>query len=184
MEKFLREALLSVQESLPHVGKNREADTGKYKYRYVDLETVHDAILGKLRENGLLWVTWPTMTEHGFALHYELSHVSGESIEGDYYLPTGGAQEIGSAITYARRYALVTITGLTPSGDDDDGAAASGIAPASFDKAVLRDEWMAALYAADTLADLQKAWEGAGAAGVTGDAALIKVKDKRKGELS
>lgn len=183
MDKFLREALLKVQESLPHVGKNREADTGKYKYRYVDLETVHDAILPLLRGNGLLWVTWPTMTERGFALHYELSHTSGESVSGDYYLPTGGAQEIGSAITYARRYALVTLTGLTPSGDDDDGAAASGKAPGSFDQAVLRDEWIAALNSADSIAALQAAWEGAGKAGVTGDATVIKVKDKRKAEL-
>lgn len=48
---------------------------------------------------------------------------------------------------------------------------------------VLRDEWVSALTAARSLAELQEAWEGAGKAGVTSDPTVIKVKDKRKAEL-
>jgi hypothetical protein len=44
-------------------------------------------------------------------------------------------QQMGSAITYARRYALMAVTGVFPSNEDDDGKAASG-APA-----YRRDSW-------------------------------------------
>ena len=57
-------------------------------------------------------------------LAYKLLHVSGDHEAGEYPLPTSGTpQAIGSAITYARRYTLVAVTGLAPE-DDDDGAAA------------------------------------------------------------
>jgi hypothetical protein len=58
-------------------------------------------------------------------LHYELRHVSDDSVSGDYPLTGGSPQEIGSAITYARRYCLCSVTGVAPESDDDDAAAAS-----------------------------------------------------------
>jgi hypothetical protein len=178
--KSLREALLGLQEALPHVGKDQTADTGKYKYKYANLETIHDALLPILREHGLLWTTWTALGAGGFALCYKLEHSSGEAITGDYFLPQAGPQEIGSALTYARRYALCTATGLVPSGDDDDGRAAS--APPA--EAVLVDEWIDGLNAATSLPALQTAWESAGKAGVTGNPRVIAAKDKRKAELS
>ena len=38
---------------------------------------------------------------------------------------SGSPQDIGKAITYARRYALCAVTGLAPGGDDDDGKSAT-----------------------------------------------------------
>lgn len=57
-------------------------------------------------------------------------------------------------------------------------------APPTGDSIVLRDEWVSALNAARSLTELQEAWDGAGKAGVTSDPTVIKVKDKRKAELS
>ena len=125
----LTAALHQLQQHLPHVGKDNTADTGKYKYKYADLNTVQAAIFPLLADYGLTWTTAPTLTPQGFALHYALRHASGEAIEGDYHLPAGTPQEIGSAITYARRYALCAVTGLAPGGDDDD-AAISGLGDA------------------------------------------------------
>ena len=39
-------------------------------------------------------------------------------------MPNGTPQTIGGAITYARRYALLAVTGVAPDDDDDDGQAA------------------------------------------------------------
>jgi hypothetical protein len=58
-------------------------------------------------------------------LIYELLHVSGQSREGVYPLPERGTpQEIGGAITYARRYCLCAVTGVAPDDDDNDAALA------------------------------------------------------------
>jgi hypothetical protein len=179
----LRDALLALQESLPHVGKGQTADTGKYKYKYANLETVNAAVLPVLREHGLLWKTWTAMGSGGFALCYKLEHSSGECVEGDYFLPQSSPQEIGSALTYARRYALCVATGLVPSGDDDDGGVAQN-PPAAPADPILVNEWIDGLESAKSLAALQSEWEKAGKAGVTGDARVIAAKDKMKAALS
>jgi hypothetical protein len=44
-------------------------------------------------------------------------------------------------------------------------------------------EWIEAFEAATSLQQLQNAWEGAGASGVTADRKLIAAKDKKKAEL-
>jgi hypothetical protein len=180
----LHEALLALQAELPTITKDNTADTGKYQYKYADLGAVHDALFPLLNKHGFTWLTAPTLTPHGFALHYELEHSSGEVRAGDYYLPQGTSQEIGSAITYARRYALLAVTGVAP--EDDDGAAASRPKPAAEDTRALDalvSEWIEALNEADTLPKLQAAWEAAGRAGVTGDRRVINAKDARKKAL-
>jgi hypothetical protein len=180
----LTEALHLLQQNLPSVAKGNTADTGKYKYNYADLNDVQDAIFPLLAEYGLTWTTAPTLTHSGFALRYALRHSSGQAIEGDYYLPSGTPQEIGSAITYARRYALCAVTGLAPGGDDDDGVTASRPAPAVSDATEKQvEEWVLALTDAGSLSELQDVWERAGRAGVTGDSRVIATKDRQKGAL-
>lgn len=181
----LLSALHQLQQHLPTVAKGNTADTGKYKYQYADLNDVQGAIFPLLADYELTWTTAPTLTPHGFALHYSLRHASGEAIEGDYHLPAGTPQEIGSAITYARRYALCAVTGLAPGGDDDDGAAASR--PPAQEKSEASEkqieEWSLALNDAGSLTELQDVWERAGKAGVTADARVIAVKDRQKAAL-
>ncbi len=178
-------ALHALQQNLPTVAKGNTADTGKYKYKYADLTDVQEAVFPLLGEYGLTWTTAPTVTEHGFALRYKMHHAgSDESVLGDYYLPTGTPQEIGSAITYARRYALCAVIGLAPHGDDDDGAAANPKPQeptAASEKQI--EEWSLALNDAGSLVELQDVWERAGKAGVTADARVIAVKDRQKAAL-
>lgn len=128
--KSLAEALVTLQAQLPRVAKDQEAHvtsqrTGKTRsYRYADLTDVSEVILPLLASLGLSFTACPTMIDGRFVLNYHLQHVSGDGIEGFYPLPTSGSpQEIGSAITYARRYSLCALTGLAPGGDDDDGQA-------------------------------------------------------------
>lgn len=123
-------SLAAVQSQLPHVTKDRTAqvksDKGSYSYSYADLSAVTKEILPLLGRNGLAWTTRPTFgTDGRFVLIYELIHVSGQKIAGEYPLPSSGTpQSMGSAITYARRYTLCSVTGVAPDTDDDDAAAA------------------------------------------------------------
>lgn len=126
----LIEALANVQAEIPDVEKDRigrvRSDKANYSYRYADLSAVTAAILPLLGRNGLAWTTQPTMTDHGFVLLYTLMHSSGESLTGEYPLPDPQRtppQQVGSALTYARRYCLCAVTGVAPGDDDDDAAA-------------------------------------------------------------
>jgi hypothetical protein len=118
--KTLAEALVQLQAQLPRVIKTADAQYGKY----ADLTMVSEALLPIMASTGLSFTASPTMLDGQFVLRYLLLHISDQAIEGSYPLPTSGSpQQIGSAITYARRYALCAVTGLAPGGDDDDGQA-------------------------------------------------------------
>jgi hypothetical protein len=120
--KTLAEALAALQARLPRVAKTADAQYGKY----ADLTVVSEALMPVMSELGLSFTGCPTVRDDGkFVLAYALHHTSGEGLEGFYPLPTSGTpQQVGSAITYARRYTLCAVTGLAPGGDDDDAQAA------------------------------------------------------------
>ncbi|MBB1153965.1 ERF family protein [Amycolatopsis dendrobii] len=125
----LTRALAELQASLPSVGKDQKAtvksDKGSYTYSYADLADITAAVLPLLSKVGLAWTTRPTIEDGKFVLRYQFRHVSGEMLEGAYPLPSASRpQEIGSAITYARRYALCAVTGVAPANDDQDAAQA------------------------------------------------------------
>lgn len=124
----LAEALAAFQAEIPSVVKGKTGDAGSYKYQYADLSDVTEKVLPLLGKHGLSFSAKPTHNERGaFVLAYTLRHVGGESDSGEYPLPNGNAQQIGSAITYARRYVLCAVTGVAPGGDDDDGHGARDV---------------------------------------------------------
>lgn len=122
----LAAALAAFQTEVPRIEKGKTAQAGKYSYDYADLSDVTAVVLPLLGKHGLAWSAAPTMGDHGFVLEYQLAHSSGEAITGTYPLPPANTapQQMGSAITYARRYALCSVTGVAPGGDDDDAQAA------------------------------------------------------------
>lgn len=123
--KTLAEAIVLLQTRLPRVGKGETANTGTYSYSYAGLDSITEKLMPILGEVGLAFVAKPTLNSDGkFVLAYKLIHVCGDKDEGEYPLPSGTPQQVGSAITYARRYCLLAVTGLAPTGDDDDGKAA------------------------------------------------------------
>jgi hypothetical protein len=133
-QSALAAALAKVQERLPSIrkeetglisGKTKDGQPFSYQYKYADLSDVTDAIMPLLGVNGLAFSAYTKITERGFVLLCELMHEGGESRTAEYPLPQQGKpQEIGSAITYGRRYMLCAMTGIAPGGDDDDAAAA------------------------------------------------------------
>jgi hypothetical protein len=127
-EQEFAAALAAFQSDVPAIRKENTAtvrsDKGNYSYSYADLTDISEAALPLLAKQGLSFTAMPTITEHGFVLRYSLLHEAGHREGGDFPLPDAskfGAQQIGSWLTYARRYALCAITGIAPGGDDDDG---------------------------------------------------------------
>jgi hypothetical protein len=130
---LLAAALAAVQAELPAVrkgetgeiaGTTRDGRAYKYNYRYADLASVAQAIMPLLGKNGLSFTAWTVMTDAGFILRYSLLHESGEHLDGEWPLPKDATpQQLGSHITYARRYSLCAVTGVAPDEDDDAAAA-------------------------------------------------------------
>ena len=128
----LAAALAAFQSELPPVHKDAAAilegeskTTGKkftYGYKYAGLDNIVGIVLPLLGKHGLSFTSFPTLSDNGFVLHYQLMHASGGALAGDYPLPDPTRtkpQAVGSAITYARRYALCAVTGIAPDEDDD-----------------------------------------------------------------
>lgn len=122
MTDTLYGALARVQANLPRVGRTSQAQYGTY----ADLAEVTRVILPLLAAEGLAWTCIPTVVDGRFVLSFDLTHAeSGDSVGGVFPLPEGNSQQIGSAITYARRYCLLAVTGAAPDDEDDDGQSAS-----------------------------------------------------------
>ena len=122
-------ALVAFQAEMPTVPKNKTARIpgrdGRqgYSYDYADLADVSAAATPLLVKHGLAFSCCPRHTDQGYELAGVLLHSSGQKLEGSLPLHGRQAQEIGSSITYARRYLLGCMTGLVTD-EDDDGTAA------------------------------------------------------------
>ena len=120
--EHLSTALAAAQGALKNPPKNKV--NPHFKSRYVDLSDGLDAIRECLSKNGLAFIQGTSISDGMIVLNTRITHKSGQWLESDY--PVGGLgrpQEMGSAMTYARRYALFSLVGVAGE-DDDDGNAA------------------------------------------------------------
>jgi len=101
-------------------GAKKESANPFFKSRYADLGSVWDAIRKPLSDNGLSIV----QTVDGDRLVTILMHGSGQWIDSSYPITAkdNSPQAIGSALTYARRYALAAIVGVYQTDDDAEAA--------------------------------------------------------------
>jgi hypothetical protein len=127
----LAAAILAVQSEAPTLPRDKTATVatakGQYSYSYTDLATIVDKLAPILRQHGLVWSAFPTIANGAPALRYRLLHVpTGEADEDTMplLLAKDDSQGMGSAITYARRYALVAVLNLIADEDDDGQTAA------------------------------------------------------------
>ena len=122
----IEEVLLRLQQERPVLAKTSRGQVGNQLTRYADLVQVNDVVLKILNDLGTIWTCRPTLEDGVFGLHYSLEHVpSLTSIQGVWPLTVDKPQQMGSAVTYGRRYALLAVTGIVAEDEDDDGAAAS-----------------------------------------------------------
>ena len=124
---LLATALAAFQAEMPTVAKSHTAqvrsDKGAYTYTYAGLADVTQAAMPILAKHGLSFTTLPG----GGVLTGMLLHKSGQSLTAS--LPINGStpQQVGSSLTYMRRYLLGCMTGLVTD-DDEDGQIATAAA--------------------------------------------------------
>jgi hypothetical protein len=125
----LAEALAKAQHSFRPVVKDKVAhvksDKGSYSFAYADLASVLDAVRDALAANMIAVVQATGTGPEGITVETRLVHASGEWMESAITMKVEGnrPQNIGSAITYARRYGLSAMVGISSEEDDDANAA-------------------------------------------------------------
>jgi hypothetical protein len=144
--KAKREFGPALKQSLnPHL-KNKYANLGAC------LEAVEDALLN----NGIALIQETFDDSAGVTIETVFLHESGEAIRcGKLHVPASkqDAQGYGSALTYARRYSLITACGIAPE-DDDGNAAAKKQEPAKLILCGQKEIMQMTVFAEEVNADL------------------------------
>ena len=148
MNKDFLQALATLQDNINTVIKKE--DNPYFKSKYADLNAIFAEVKTKIRENGFILIQ---TVQHNY-LHTELVHIeTGDKLESDMDLLTVKAdmQQLGSAVTYARRYSLLPLLNIET--EDDDGNLASGKAK-SFDEMETLDDFINAIKSAKSVKSL------------------------------
>lgn len=131
--KCIATALASAQAKMGKALKS--ANNPHFKSKYADLASVTDACLPALNEAGIAVIQPTTDDDNGRYVETILIHgESGEVLKCRVPLivSKNDMQGYGSAVTYARRYGLMSMSGIAP--EDDDGNAAAKSQPKAEDK--------------------------------------------------
>ena len=122
----LNAALAKAQAEFPPIKRDKNVnvktkDGGSYSYSYAPLDAIFEAVRKPLSDHGLSLI----QLLDGEGIRTELRHEAGGVIGATFPLPhvPEKPQELGSMLTYLRRYGVVAILGIAPE-EDDDGAAA------------------------------------------------------------
>lgn len=126
MENNLYTRFMKVLNEVPNFVTDETAQAGNRTYKYLNLATILKTIKPVFEKHGLAFSQRVTFSNEG-----ESRQVIGtvETIIFDDkdlmvacsypFFVTGDPQQVGSAITYARRYSLYAVLGIFPDKDDD-----------------------------------------------------------------
>ena len=122
----LTEALIAAQLEFGDIAKTVKGARAKY----APLDSVLDSVRPILNQHGIAVFQTTGIQGEWMTVRTSLKHVGGEAIEGEYPVCALGKapQDTGSALTYARRYALLALCGVHPTDEDDDGQKGAGVA--------------------------------------------------------
>lgn len=121
----------------------KSATNPHFKSKYADLPAVVDAIKPHLAKHGLGFMQCPRPADGGVAIETILIHAEGGKLSmGVLFVPANkqDAHGYGSALTYARRYALQTCFGL-PTEDDDGHAAVNSVQRPSAQQVISQEQF-------------------------------------------
>jgi len=128
--------LLAVQKDLTPIAK--DAINPHFKSKYATLPAILSAIKPICSKLGLV-VTQPIMNDRVYTVISDSE--TGEVLESNIALPINlNAQQVGSAITYFRRYTLASLLSLEI--EDDDGNAATPTQPTAAPKSDDNRAWL------------------------------------------
>lgn len=117
-------AFSAFQAILKPVDKDSTVKHSKFSFKFADLEAIWEAVRSPLTSQGLSVIQEAKTTQLGASVTTLLMHSSGQWIEFEALeIPASNkdAHGYGSAISYAKRYALVAALQAV-SGDEDDDA--------------------------------------------------------------
>lgn len=117
--KSLPAALAAFQAEMPSVPKGKTANAGSYSYKYADLADIASVAHPLMSAHGLSFTSAPQLREGQLVLVAKLLHTSGEAEQGELPINGRSPQELGSSITYMRRYLFGCLTGVVTDADDD-----------------------------------------------------------------
>lgn len=153
-----------------------------FRSKYADLGACLEAVEDALLAQGIALIQETSLDDSGVTVETVLLHESGESLRfGKLHVPAPkqDPQGYGSALTYARRYSLITACGIAP--EDDDGNAASK--PAARQAPAV--DYLRAIKSAKTVDELKSHFAAAWKMADTVEKASIKAAyDKQTEQLT
>lgn len=125
-QALLYAALAKAQSEFPPIARDKEVTVptksgGSYKFKYAPLDSILATVRPTLAANDLAVSQMLTSVGEKPALRTVLVHSAGGIIEGTLPFKTDGLdpQQIGSLVTYLRRYGIAPILGIATEDDDD-----------------------------------------------------------------
>lgn len=122
---LLAAAWVTASGEMHDLAKTQKANVGQYQYTYATLADLNEMARPVLAKHGLVITQTATTVGDDVAIYTTMMHRSGQfATASPITMPMGKtAQATGSAVTYGRRYALMTFLGIAT--EDDDGATAA-----------------------------------------------------------
>ena len=127
----LAPALVAAIGELKNVGREKEGQIGNVRYKYADLAQIIEASKPILERHGLTLMQPMTGGDDGYIkVETIIIHTSGQHVSSVAALPMpDGAgrgtlsQQIGSAVSYLRRYALAAALNIAQQDEDEQSRA-------------------------------------------------------------
>lgn len=149
-QKFMR-----VLNEVPNFNTDETAQAGNRTYKYLNLATLLKNIKPIFEKHGIAFSQKVTFdgTGDGRQILGTIETIIFDENEQQTvcsypFFVTGDPQQVGSAITYARRYSLTTVLGIFPDKDDDGSYAKQQYNTA--DKPIGADQYSTLVKAMDT----------------------------------
>tara|TARA_R100001594_G_scaffold61243_3_gene95380 strand:+ start:394 stop:1053 length:660 start_codon:yes stop_codon:yes gene_type:complete len=109
-------ALAKAQSEMPHA----ELDKDGHNHKYATLKSIINAVRKPLNDNGFIYTHIANQDEYGPYVDTVLLHESGQKFDTrvHYKLKYQNNQDVGGGLTYAKRYGLAMITGISAEEND------------------------------------------------------------------
>lgn len=153
-DNSLNRKFAEVLNEVPNFSTDETANAGSRTYKYLNLATLLKNIKPIFEKHGLAFsqkVTFDGAGDGRQILGTVETIIFDENEEKTVcsypFFVTGDPQQVGSAITYARRYSLTTVLGIFPDKDDDGAYAKQQYATA--DRPIGADQYAAIVKAMD-----------------------------------
>lgn len=151
----LNRKFMQVLNEVPNFNTDETAQAGNRTYKYLNLATLLKNIKPIFEKNGLAFTQKVTFNSTGDGrqtigtVKTIIFDDTDQMAVCEYpFFVTGDPQQVGSAITYARRYSLTTVLGIFPDKDDDGSYARQQYEAA--DKPIGADQYATLVKAMDT----------------------------------